>query len=111
MHSVIYKILKLDFKMGIYLALAILIFLSILFFRPKVTIDLIELIKSLKQKNALITKTELTKDKAFDFYVFFGSQTGTAESFANDLKNEATKYGFNTKIVDLEDFNEVSTII
>ena len=36
--------------------------------------------------------------------IYFGSQTGTAEEFAKTLENEGKTNGFNTKVVDLEDF-------
>jgi len=36
--------------------------------------------------------------------VFFGSQTGTAEGFAEQLKQEGDKHGFNVTVADLEDF-------
>ncbi|CAM9422888.1 unnamed protein product [Heterosigma akashiwo] len=36
--------------------------------------------------------------------IYFGSQTGTAEGFAKDLAAEGKNFGFNTKVIDLEDF-------
>lgn len=36
--------------------------------------------------------------------IFFGSQTGTAESFAEDLKDEAAKNGLSADVVDLQTF-------
>ena len=38
--------------------------------------------------------------------VYFGSQTGTAEEFANTLVEEGKKHGFDAQAVDLEDFDE-----
>ena len=38
--------------------------------------------------------------------VFFGSQTGTAEGFAEIIAQEGKKRGFNTNVVDLDDFDE-----
>eukprot|EP00611_Tribonema_gayanum_P027840 TRINITY_DN699_c0_g1_i4.p1 TRINITY_DN699_c0_g1~~TRINITY_DN699_c0_g1_i4.p1 ORF type:complete len:654 (-),score=302.60 TRINITY_DN699_c0_g1_i4:336-2297(-) len=38
--------------------------------------------------------------------IYFGSQTGTAEGFAKTLAAEGARKGFNTQVVDLEDFNE-----
>ena len=35
--------------------------------------------------------------------IFFGSQTGTAEEFANSLADEASVHGFAPEVVDLED--------
>lgn len=36
--------------------------------------------------------------------IYFGSQTGTAEEFAQTLKKEGKSNGFKSKVVDLEDF-------
>mmetsp|Transcript_25362 Transcript_25362/g.35102 ORF Transcript_25362/g.35102 Transcript_25362/m.35102 type:complete len:673 (+) Transcript_25362:329-2347(+) len=35
--------------------------------------------------------------------IFYGSQTGTAEDFANTLSDEGTAYGFRCEVIDLED--------
>jgi sulfite reductase alpha subunit-like flavoprotein len=37
--------------------------------------------------------------------IYFGSQTGTSEGFARTLMEEGKKAGFDTKTVDLEDFD------
>eukprot|EP00826_Nyctotherus_ovalis_P060994 TRINITY_DN8633_c0_g1_i8.p1 TRINITY_DN8633_c0_g1~~TRINITY_DN8633_c0_g1_i8.p1 ORF type:complete len:311 (+),score=74.80 TRINITY_DN8633_c0_g1_i8:234-1166(+) len=37
--------------------------------------------------------------------IYYGSQTGTASGFANDLAQEAIKYGVKPKVIDLADFN------
>eukprot|EP01006_Ploeotia_vitrea_P057942 TRINITY_DN68505_c0_g1_i1.p1 TRINITY_DN68505_c0_g1~~TRINITY_DN68505_c0_g1_i1.p1 ORF type:complete len:692 (-),score=387.30 TRINITY_DN68505_c0_g1_i1:64-1905(-) len=37
--------------------------------------------------------------------ILFGSQSGTAESFAEDMGKEAKAYGFKAKVVDLEDYD------
>jgi len=36
-------------------------------------------------------------------FVYFGSQTGTAESFANQLQREGQEHGFMVHVVDLQD--------
>lgn len=36
---------------------------------------------------------------------YFGSQTGTAETFARTLSTESKRKGFSPKVVDLEDFD------
>lgn len=41
--------------------------------------------------------------------VVFGSQTGTAEDFAQTISEEAESYGFFSEVVDLEDFSVVCT--
>ena len=38
--------------------------------------------------------------------VYFGSQTGTGEGFANQLKDHAVEKGFQSEVIDLEDFDE-----
>lgn len=37
--------------------------------------------------------------------IFFGSQSGTAETFAGELADEGKKYGFKAEVVDLEDYD------
>lgn len=37
--------------------------------------------------------------------IYFGSQTGTAEGFARTLMDEGRERGFDSKTVDLEDFD------
>ena len=37
--------------------------------------------------------------------IFFGSQTGTAEDFANTLCDEGLAYGFAPEVIDLEEFD------
>lgn len=39
--------------------------------------------------------------------VLFGSQTGTAEDFAQTIAEEATSYNFFSEVIDLEDFSVV----
>lgn len=38
--------------------------------------------------------------------IYYGSQTGTAESFANDMQREGETFGFKVRVVDLEDVGE-----
>lgn len=38
--------------------------------------------------------------------IYYGSQTGTSESFANDMQREGETHGFKVKAVDLEDIGE-----
>lgn len=47
---------------------------------------------------------EKNKYPAGPLTVFFGSQTGTAEGFARMIMEETKEKGFNTKVIDLEDF-------
>lgn len=42
--------------------------------------------------------------------IYYGSQTGTAETFANDMQRESEKYGFKARVVDLEDAGEESEL-
>jgi len=39
-------------------------------------------------------------------WVYFGSQSGTAEQFSEDLKDASGEYGLRVKVVDLEEFDE-----
>jgi sulfite reductase alpha subunit-like flavoprotein len=39
-------------------------------------------------------------------YIYFGSQSGTAEYFSEELAEEAVSYGINCKVVDLKDWEE-----
>eukprot|EP00596_Hydrurales_sp_CCMP1899_P008435 CAMPEP_0119042436 /NCGR_PEP_ID=MMETSP1177-20130426/15177_1 /TAXON_ID=2985 /ORGANISM="Ochromonas sp, Strain CCMP1899" /LENGTH=623 /DNA_ID=CAMNT_0007009233 /DNA_START=235 /DNA_END=2106 /DNA_ORIENTATION=- len=53
-------------------------------------------------------KTDENDDKLFPagkMFVYFGSQTGTAEGFAKVIEKEGISRGFNAKRVDLEDFD------
>lgn len=43
--------------------------------------------------------------------VFYGSQSGTAEGFANDLCEEANAYGFNAKVVNLEGYEAETDLV
>ncbi|CAK9299129.1 unnamed protein product [Gordionus sp. m RMFG-2023] len=67
--------------------------------------------------NAVSTGTEsvITKLKSGgkNFFVFYGSQTGTAESFANRLVQDARKYGLKSIAVDPEecDIDEIPELI
>src|SRR5438128_2242071 len=40
--------------------------------------------------------------------IYYGSQTGTAESFANELQAEAKKRGLEATVVDLAEVTELS---
>ena len=39
------------------------------------------------------------------FNIFFGSQSGNAESYAEELRDEAIAYGLKAKVVDLEEYD------
>jgi len=41
------------------------------------------------------------------FTVYYGSQTGTAESFARQIEREGESHGFKVHVVDLEDIEEI----
>jgi sulfite reductase alpha subunit-like flavoprotein len=40
-------------------------------------------------------------------FIYFGSQTGTAMGFANQLGSEAVDKHFDAKVIDMDDFDEV----
>ncbi|RQM14350.1 hypothetical protein DD237_005873 [Peronospora effusa] len=64
----------------------------------------------------LVTKTRhRSVDESPEFpggrvVILFGSQTGTAEGFAEVLKKEGRKAGFQTHAIDLEDYNAVEKL-
>jgi NADPH-ferrihemoprotein reductase len=66
------------------------------------------LLKVLREK-AIKKKITLKPQPAETFYgpvsIFFGSQTGTAASYAKLLGEEAVKNGFKPKLIDLIDFD------
>lgn len=39
--------------------------------------------------------------------ILYGSQTGTAEDYSKTIAQEAKRYGFNAKAVDMVDFDPV----
>lgn len=85
-------------------ALCVLLALSILLRRRKGA-------ASTSENPASGPSAEAASDDAPSFpagplVIFFGSQTGTAEGFAQQLANEGKKYGFDAKAYDLEDFDE-----
>ena len=47
---------------------------------------------------------EVVVPKYGPIHIYFGSQTGAANNFANTLGEEAAKAGFEPKVVDLADF-------
>lgn len=47
---------------------------------------------------------ETSKD--FDFVIYFASQTGTAENFAEILKKEAKSYNLSGRVVDLANITQ-----
>ena len=58
------------------------------------------------------TKPAIDKSKypGGEIRVYYGTQTGTAESFARQLEREGAEHGFLVHVVDLEDI-EVSQLI
>ena len=59
--------------------------------------------KKSKRQGSII---DLERWPAGALTVYFGSQTGTAECFAQIVAAEGVEHGFKTAVVDLEDFNE-----
>ncbi|KAJ8612922.1 hypothetical protein CTAYLR_006197 [Chrysophaeum taylorii] len=51
-----------------------------------------------------------SKEEGPALTVCFGSQTGTAEQFAKELCIDAKREGYNARILDLEDFEDVSDL-
>lgn len=48
---------------------------------------------------------EIPDDDAHKIYIYFASQTGTAEGFANELSEEAQEMGLHTEVIDFEEFD------
>eukprot|EP00301_Raphidiophrys_heterophryoidea_P007133 c12803_g5_i2.p1 GENE.c12803_g5_i2~~c12803_g5_i2.p1 ORF type:complete len:291 (+),score=100.33 c12803_g5_i2:111-875(+) len=59
--------------------------------------------KQAANSKATALKARVKED---DVVVYYGSQTGTAETFSNQLVEEASSRGLQAKAVDLEDFTE-----
>jgi len=49
--------------------------------------------------------SEQQKDALVPIKILFGSQSGTAETFSEELAAEAKTYGFSAKVIDLEDYD------
>ena len=49
--------------------------------------------------------SKTSQELQIDLPIYFGSQTGTASGFANDLAQEAVQYGVKPRIIDLENFD------
>lgn len=60
---------------------------------PSVEEEVVELLDKSKYPGGYLT-------------VYYGSQTGTAESFANDIEREGEEHGFKVNVVDLEEIEE-----
>lgn len=58
--------------------------------------------------NSQAKKNEVKEEKksgGVPMTIFYGSQSGTAEGFAEEMRTEARAYGFDAKCVDLEDYD------
>jgi len=62
-------------------------------------------------ENEEVVADELDKEKfpGGHITIYFGSQTGTAESFAQDIEREGEEHGFKVHVVDIEDAAEDAT--
>ena len=56
-------------------------------------------------------KKKEKKEGQIGVIILFGSQTGTAEDFAQTIAEEATSYNFYSEVIDLEDFTVVCFIL
>lgn len=88
------------FFSGVAISIAIIV-LSALYFLKQ---------NNSKKGNSSINTNEVKKQvkkrENPKVYIFFGSQTGTAEGFAKDLADELTDSGILSSFVDLEDYSE-----
>jgi len=48
---------------------------------------------------------EVMQEEEADICIYFGSQSGTAEGFSNEIEEEAKAHGLKATVVDLEDFS------
>eukprot|EP00941_MAST-03F_sp_MAST-3F-sp1_P005151 g5151.t1 len=55
-----------------------------------------------------VKKESLSEEEGEDVFLYFGSQTGTAEEFAETVAKGAPKGKFRCHVIDLEDFDEDS---
>lgn len=61
-----------------------------------------------QQQNGTDSESESDSDSGKDaprITILYGSQSGTAEGFAEELQEEAKKKGFKAKAVDIEDYD------
>lgn len=63
---------------------------------------------STAQKDQKVIAKEVNTVKKPPMKIFFGSQSGTAETFASEFMEEAVSYGFDATVVDLEDYEPES---
>ncbi|KAF4650772.1 hypothetical protein FOL47_000874 [Perkinsus chesapeaki] len=56
-------------------------------------------------KKASVAALEIPDDEDHKIYIYFASQTGTAEGFASEIADEAQELGLHTEVVDLEEFD------
>jgi NADPH-ferrihemoprotein reductase len=90
--------------LGVISALIVVVLSSYLFFfQSSASLESDEPEETEQTKQAEPEK-EVEEAPAGPITVFFGSQTGTAEGFAEQLKQEGEKHGFKVTVADLEDF-------
>lgn len=101
--------------MSIFIAIfVILVFTWLL--KPGILINLYKQTKSLFSSVSFPSSSssaELTQNKttvksfdSIDFFIFFGTQTGTAESFSFCLEKEAQERGYLTKVLSLDQIDK-----
>mmetsp|Transcript_65181 Transcript_65181/g.136551 ORF Transcript_65181/g.136551 Transcript_65181/m.136551 type:complete len:349 (+) Transcript_65181:76-1122(+) len=54
---------------------------------------------------SLSTAASSNSGSSSDFFIYFGSQSGTGEGFSRELEEEAAKYHLSATVLDLDDFD------
>ena len=91
---------------GAFVALAVYYIVQRFFLSPKRKTEVIDWQNEWQEKSSSSSGSGEASgsESGVELKIFYGSQTGTAEDFANTLADEARAYGFKPEVIDLEDY-------